>query len=298
MEYPDVSLTFLTKKRYGDILRVQPYIDGTVFWDLRKNSLEFFSVAREIRRMGFKWLFSMHNGFASVAVAIAGGIPLRFGYNRGMQFCYEATHFEYLDSLGVDFNNRDVPSIFTAQDDRDEARLILDSLPPKKLFAVIGASQPQKFWPVRHWIRFLSSLVPEGWGIILNGHGDEEAKTAKEIEDALDNKAVLNMVGRMSFSLNAAVAQASTVAVGNDTGPLHLAALVGTPTLGFFGVTDAYWMNFRMPWFRDVKVSCPDAGCFDYQCPKECLADISPEQALSAFREFVRLAYKERRIYC
>ncbi|MDR1472641.1 MAG: glycosyltransferase family 9 protein [Synergistaceae bacterium] len=287
MKYPDVSLTFLTKQGYASILEVQPYIDGLLFWDIKKKPLDFFRLVREIRGMGFKWLFSMHRGTAAALVSLSSGIPLRYGYNSGMQFCYRTTHLEYLDSLGVDFKNRGVPSIFTSREDRDEARSMLARLPDKRLFAVIGASKPQKFWPVRHWIEFLSRLVPEGWGVILNGHGDEEAATAREIEDALQSEAVLNLVGRMSFSLNAAVAQAATVAVGNDTGPLHLAALAGTPTLGFFGVTDAYGMNFRMPWFRDVKVTCPDAGCRNYDCPKDCLADISPDRALSAFREFV-----------
>ena len=76
-----------------------------------------------------------------------------------------------------------------------------------------------------------------------------------------------------------------TAAVGNDTGPLHLAALTGTPTLGFFGVTDARAMLYRMPWFREVRVSCPRAGCRDYGYTAECLADISPEKALLVFRE-------------
>jgi ADP-heptose:LPS heptosyltransferase len=83
----------------------------------------------------------------------------------------------------------------------------------------------------------------------------------------------------------AAVAEVSTIAVGNDTGPLHLAALTGTPTLGFFGVTDAYGMGFRMPWFREVRVTCPKAGCRDYGCPLDCLADITPDKALKAFRD-------------
>jgi ADP-heptose:LPS heptosyltransferase len=164
---------------------------------------------------------------------------------------------------------------------------MLARLPERKIFAVIGASKPQKFWPVRNWIAFLRYLLPDGWGIALNGHGDDEAMTAAEIEDAVGCRQVLNLVGRMSFPLNAAVAEACTIAVGNDTGPLHLAALVGTPTLGFFGVTDAYGMNFRMPWFRDIKVACPDAGCRNYGCPKDCLADISPERALGAFQDFV-----------
>jgi ADP-heptose:LPS heptosyltransferase len=289
MKYPDVSLTFLTKPGYADILKTQPYIDELLFWDIKKDPFDFFRVLREIRQRKFRWLFSLHRGSAAAFVALLSRVPLRYGYNSGLQFCYKSTHLEYLDSLGVDFKNRDIPSIFTVQEDRDEARAMLASLPEKKIFAVIGASKPQKFWPVRHWIEFLRHLLPDGWGIILNGHGNEEAKTAKEIEDALNSKAVINLVGHMSFSLNAAVAEASTVAVGNDTGPLHLAALVGTPTLGFFGVTDAYGMNFRMPWFRDVKVSCPLAGCRDYGCPKDCLADIAPDRAIEAFRGFVPL---------
>jgi ADP-heptose:LPS heptosyltransferase len=286
MKYPDVSLTFLTKRGYASILEVQPYIDNLLFWDIKKKPLDFFGIVRKIRGMGFKWLFSMHRGSASAIVALASGIPQRYGYNNGMQFCYKTTHLEYLDALGVDFRNRDVPSIFTSPADRDEARSLLAPLPDKRLFAVIGASKPQKFWPVRNWIEFLPRLISEGWGIILNGHGDEEAATAREIEGALRSGSILNLVGRMSFSLNAAVAQASTAAVGNDTGPLHLAALAGTPTLGFFGVTDAYAMNFRMPWFREVKVTCPEAGCRNYDCPKDCLADISPGRALTEFRKF------------
>jgi hypothetical protein len=47
-------------------------------------------------------------------------------------------------------------------------------------------------------------------------------------------------------------------------------------------------MNFRMPWFRDIKVSCPLAGCWNYGCPKDCLADITPDRALEAFRGFIR----------
>jgi hypothetical protein len=45
-------------------------------------------------------------------------------------------------------------------------------------------------------------------------------------------------------------------------------------------------MGFRMPWFREVRVGCPDAGCHNYACPKDCLADITPERAAAAFRDF------------
>ncbi|GHS94427.1 glycosyl transferase [Synergistales bacterium] len=284
-KFPGVRLSFLTCPEYGKLLKNQPYIDDLLFWDIKKHPADYFRVLRQIRASGYKFLISMHRGSAAAFVSFFSGIPIRLGYNSGMQFAYLTTHWEYLDALGVDFASRDEPSIFTAENDRQKAQSLLTSLPEKKLFAVIGASNPQKFWPVRHWIEFLSPLATEGWGIVLNGHGEKEARTAHEIENALQSPAVLNLVGQTPFPLMAAVVHSCAVAVGNDTGPLHLAALVGTPTLGFFGVTDAYEMNFRMPWFKEVRVSCPKAGCRDYNCPIDCLADITPERAMAAFRE-------------
>jgi ADP-heptose:LPS heptosyltransferase len=286
MRYPDVRLTFLTRSEYANILEIQPYIDDLLFWDIKKHPWDFFHVARKIRASNFDWIFSLHRGSAAAAVSLCSGVRRRFGYNSGMQFCYKTTHWERLDTLGVDFTNRDTAAIFTAPKDREKARSMLSGLPEKKLFAIIGASKPQKFWPVRHWVKFLSPLIAEGWGVVLNGHGETEAQTAEEIESALGSSTVLNLVSQTPFPLMAAVAEMCAIAAGNDTGPLHLAALVGTPTLGFFGVTDAYGMHFRMPWFREVRVSCPEAGCRNYHCPMDCLADISPERALLAFREF------------
>jgi ADP-heptose:LPS heptosyltransferase len=287
MKFPDVRLTFLTKPDYADILKIQPYVDDLLFWDIKKHPLDFPGVVRRIRAAGFQWLFSLHRGSAAAFASLCSGIPQRYGYNSGMQFCYKTTHWEGLHLLGVDFMKRDEPAIFAAQEDKNRARAMLAGLPDKKLFAVIGASKPQKFWPVRNWIEFLPRLLAEGWGIVLNGHGEAEAETAREIEEALRNPALLNLVGQTPFPLMTAVAEACTAAAGNDTGPLHLAALTGTPTLGFFGVTDAYGMNFRMPWFREVRVNCPDAGCRNYACPKDCLADITPDRATAAFRDFV-----------
>jgi ADP-heptose:LPS heptosyltransferase len=285
MKYPEVRLTFLTHPGYAKILEIQPYVDNLLFWDVKKRPWDFFRVLREVRASGFEWIFSLHRGAAAAAVSSFSGVRRRFGYNSGMQLCYKSTHWECLDNLGVDFTNRDRPAVFTNPEDQNKAQSMLSGLPEKKLFAVIGASKPQKFWPVAHWIEFLSPLVAEEWGIVLNGHGEAEARTAREIQEALRSRRVLNLVGQTPFPLMAAVAEACSIAVGNDTGPLHLSALVGTPTLGFFGVTNAYGMHFRMPWFREVRVSCPAAGCRDYGCPLDCMADISPESALAAFRK-------------
>ncbi len=284
--YPQLRLTFLTSPEYGSILSKQPYIDNLLFWNVKKRPWDFFHVLHCIRGE-YQWLISMYRGGAAALTALFSKAPFRLGYNSVMQFAYTTTHWEYLDALDVDFTRRDEPMIFTQKEDQEHARSMLRPLPTKRLFAIIGASKPQKFWPVAHWIEFLRPLAENGWGIVLNGHGPKEAETAKAIAEALRAPNVLNLVGLTPFPLMAAIAESCTIAVGNDTGPLHLAALLGTPTLGFFGVTDSWGMNFRMPWFREVRVRCPLAGCRNYHCPLDCLADITPDRALSAFREMV-----------
>ena len=286
-KYPDVHLTFLSKPEYADILETQPYIDERMYWDVRKRAHDFFKVIRRVRASNFDWLFSMHrSGFAAL-VSLFSRVYWSFGYNRHLQFCYRGTHWEFFNSVNLDVSSREDIAIFTTAGHREKAAELLSGLPEKRIFAVIGASKPQKFWPVRHWIIFLKEALSQGWGVILNGHGDFEAGAAGEIETGLDDPSLLNLVGRLPYPLMAAVAQASAVAVGNDTGPLHLAALLGVPTLGFFGVTNAYDAGYRMPWFRDARVTCPREGCWDYKCPIECLADISPEKALREFTDLV-----------
>jgi len=304
-KYPETCLTFLTQPEYADILEAQPYIDDRMYWDVKKRPQDFFKVTNRIRASKFDWLFSMHRSGPAALVALFSGIYCRFGYNRQLQFCYRTTHWEFFDSVELDVTSRDDVAIFTALEEMKKATAMLSPLPEKKIFAAIGGNKPQKIWPVRHWIVFLREALHQGWGVALIGHGDFEAGAAKEIETELRRDAsllslplldspllglpLLNLVGRLPFPLMAAVAQASTVAVGNDTGPLRLASLLGVPTLGFFGATNAYAAGYRMPWFRDVRVTCQGEGCGDYRCPVECLADIPPEKALHAFQDLVNI---------
>ncbi|NLL35984.1 MAG: glycosyltransferase family 9 protein [Fretibacterium sp.] len=280
--FPNIHLTYLTRIEYGPILKNQPYLDEVLAWDIKKRPWDFFKILRSTRGR-YQWLISLHRSGAAALVSLFSKVPIRLGYNRGLQFAYTTTHWEYLDRMRMDINNRPEPALFTTSEDLDKAASLLKELPQRRLFAIIGASKPQKLWPIPHWIEFLRPLLAKGWGVVLNGHGPKEMEAAETIASALQSPAVLNLVGQAPFTLMAALAKSCSVAVGNDTGPLHLAALVGTPTLGFFGVTDSWSMRFRMPWFREVRVSCPQAGCHNYSCPVDCLADIAPEQALAAF---------------
>jgi ADP-heptose:LPS heptosyltransferase len=119
-------------------------------------------------------------------------------------------------------------------------------------------------WTAEGWIGLLRPLAEEGWGIVLNGHGPAEEALGREVESALASRRenVLNLVGALDFKKMSGVALSCTLALGNDTGPLHLAALGGVPSMGLFNypATDSALRLLDVPWFREFRAEDYVAG--------------------------------------
>ena len=286
-KFPEAELTMLSRPEYKRIIVVQDVFKDCIFWDSKRNPIGFFNTIRDIRNRDFDMLVSVHNVGASAIVSIASGIPERYGVSSTLQFCYNKNVWDWFREVGIDENLRDVPMIQTDENTMEYADALLSELPEKKVFCIVGASKPQKLWSIEYWVKFIKQLSAEGWGIVINGHGRDEAGFAEIILKEVDNKNILNLVNKVDFLEMAAVVKKCTIAVGPDTGPLHLAALCGTPTLGLFGCTPSQRIGFTMPWFREVTCSCPKIGCWNYKCPEgdKCMSTLTPEMVIERFGE-------------
>jgi ADP-heptose:LPS heptosyltransferase len=98
---------------------------------------------------------------------------------------------------------------------------------------VPGASlhRPDKRWPAAHYAGLALGLAEQGLRVALIG-GPGERALADEIIGLAP--AVLDLCGRTDFAQVAALAARAALVVGNDTGPTHLAAAAGAPTLVLF----------------------------------------------------------------
>lgn len=96
-----------------------------------------------------------------------------------------------------------------------------------------GASpgRPDKRWPVENYAALAARLAERGVVPVVVG-GRAETPLAAEI--AAVCAAAVDLTGRTSFAQLAGLARRSFGVVGNDTGPTHLAAAVGAPTLALF----------------------------------------------------------------
>lgn len=96
-----------------------------------------------------------------------------------------------------------------------------------------GAGWPAKQWPTERYGKLAQQLKRNGFTVLLNAGPREEALARQVAEIAGDVEIV-------SFPIPSLIAllRRASLFVGGDTGPMHLAAMLGIPTVAIFGPTD------------------------------------------------------------
>lgn len=92
--------------------------------------------------------------------------------------------------------------------------------------------RPAKRWPAERFAELARRLSAGGISPVVLGRGDEESALASEIVSAEPH--ALDLVGRTSLGGVAELSRGATLAVGNDTGPLHLIVAAGCPAAALF----------------------------------------------------------------
>lgn len=154
--------------------------------------------------------------------------------------------------------------------------------PPRRAGVLIhpGAAGPRKAWPLARFRALAAALRGEGHQVsFLLGPADEELREALAGEDFLPRLSLPELATRL--------AGAQTF-VGNDSGPAHLAAAVGTPVTVVFGPTMPGRTAPRGPDVRVVAAGLPCQPCWaprtPFHCPtsRECLGDLPVAPVLAA----------------
>jgi heptosyltransferase-2 len=154
-----------------------------------------------------------------------------------------------------------------------------------------GARWGTKRWPAERFAAVADALAADGYAIVLcGGPSDRDAFAAFRAA------ARARVAADLSFlpidALAAAIAEVRLL-VACDSGPVHLAAAVGTPALALFGPTSTARWGPPAPG-RALAIGLPCAPCSNHggdYCPEghhRCLADLAPEAVLASAREMLR----------
>lgn len=177
-----------------------------------------------------------------------------------------------------------------SQELRDFARAALAPLAGHPLLALHpGASIPERIWPRERFTAVAQAAAEAGMGIVLIGSAADRA-AAQEIARGLGDRPWLDFSGQVRLQQSAALIASCAAYISADTGPLHLAYAVGTPTVHLFGPGVLAKWGPPGRGFRTVKADVPCSPCtrYGYTPPccqgLVCMRQITVEQVMEELR--------------
>jgi heptosyltransferase-2 len=154
---------------------------------------------------------------------------------------------------------------------------------------------PAKRWPVGRFIAAAKEIQQRTncvW-LIFGGKGDVEIcnRIAGAITPHASRLTPLNLAGKTSLRELMSLLKTCRVLLTNDTGPMHVAAALGTPVVVPFGSTSPELTGPGLPGdprHRLLKSDVPCSPCFLRECPIDfrCMNGISVERVVNAVLEF------------
>ena len=164
-----------------------------------------------------------------------------------------------------------------------------DRSPPLLLFPGGNQHLISRRWGAAGFAAVGDALARKlGAPVVVIG-GPQDAAVAGEVLRRMTLPAV-SAAGALSWGATGALLRGCRVFITNDSGPLHLAAAVGAPTVAVFGPTDPAVFGPRNTRHTIVRAALPCSPCIrigDFPaCPiqpqEHCLLSVTPDMVLAA----------------
>lgn len=258
--------------------------------------------ARSVREYGFDMVYIVPNSFRSALIPWLAGVPRRVGF-RGHFRSWMLTEIVDEDPQAKRHQMYEVLQLVQGGDIEDvatTAKIDLDpaevesvrkkyDLPECAVGFVPGAARgPSKRWPAEHYVVLGRRLVAEcGMSILIFGSRGEK-RLCEEIAHRIGAQA-RNLAGETGLREWAATMRGCAGVVSNDSGGMHLAAALGIPVVGVFGITDPAKTG---PIGEQCKV-LQKSELRGRDIPRnsvlarKCLESVTPEDVYSALFELV-----------
>jgi heptosyltransferase-2 len=274
--YPGAKLTLAVDAPVRQLAGRVNCVDEVIVWGGRKHTLsEIIKFSSLLKEKKYDLCAIFNPGKESHIISFLSGIPLRAGYNRKWGFLlnyriedkkseglkHEVEYnLDLIRAFGINAlssrGSADQPpsagngihydsfSLQINEDDFSESRLRAFGVNDRNFIAVHPwASNKEKEWPVDKF-RELVKRINSGLSVsvVLIG-GQEERQEAEKFCAGLN---VVNVTGETTLIESAGLLKKARFLVTNDSGPMHLAAVAGTPVIAIFrkypaGVSARRW---------------------------------------------------------
>ncbi|SFN79775.1 ADP-heptose:LPS heptosyltransferase [Nitrosospira briensis] len=160
------------------------------------------------------------------------------------------------------------PHLEVTETDEQETAFLKEIIKDKRYVVIhAGADDTRRLWPAGKFANVADSLIERGYEVVLTGTPKEE-KIIASVMQAMNRAAI--PCTSMKLGGLAALLQKSELVISNDTGPLHLAQAVGSPTVGIF------WAPNMLNWGPLNRNRHRLAISWQLECPQCGVKPVSP----------------------
>ena len=302
---PGAEITLVLRPGAQGLFTDAEFIDNLLVYD-RRNAFSALNQVRQWRKRSFDLAISFQNAFEAALIPLLAGIPFRLGYaTEGRQSLlthpialpewrsskHEVFYYLYLIAA-LEQALYQTSTICEADPDtslevssvrKDEARKLLTSYGVSEAGMVVAIcpgsiNSRAKRWPAESYAALADRLITAGRSVIVVGSKGER-NVAAEVTSKMKKKPV-DLTGKTTIEELTAILATIDLLVTNDTGPAHMAAALGRPTLVIFGPTNPLTTR-PLSGHAEILRQPPDcAPCMLRDCPIDhrCMTAITVDE--------------------
>jgi heptosyltransferase I len=313
--YPQAEITWLVEEAAAPILADHPALDTLLIsrrrswlaaWrssgSLKVTWREFRQMVQTLRQRPYDLVIDLQGLLKSAFWTSLARSPRKIGFDRTREYSYLALTerlppydpdehavrrylrvAQHLGAAGEPVRFRLALPVGAGKD--------LEYLWTEKTGPLIimhpGTRWATKHWPPESFASLADALTRERQARVVFTGSPADRPLIARIRSRMQTPAE-DLSGRTDLKALARLFYQADVAVTTDTGPMHLAAAVGTPVVAVFGPTAPWRTGPFGRQHRVLRTALPCSPCFQRRCPTpDCLTDLGVADVLSAVREIL-----------
>ncbi len=291
--FPRAALAWSVEPAAHPLLQGNPAIDEIILFDRRRWWKSFGPFLAEIRARRFDLVLDLQRHLKSGIVSWASGAPRRLGFhpadskegngffnNLHIERCGDGIakldhYLKFADYLGIPRLPVEWNFLLTS-DERAAVDRHLAQTSSAYAVLFVGTRWPSKQWFAKQMTECAKMLQAEhDLDVLLLGSAQDHELARQALMGA--SPRVVDLTGRTSLREAVGIIQRAKLAVGPDTGLMHIAAALGTPVISLWGATDPARTG---PFgFADLAIQgqAPCVPCHKKDCPigRVCMQSIT-----------------------
>lgn len=309
--FPGADLHYVVRKGVGGVFKGQPEIKRIWEFDKRGEHRGLFGAlgfGRELAHLKPDAIVSAHRSFRSGLAIRAAGAKKRVGYRQAALAPLFYTdlvdrRFDELDEierllllaepLGIK-DKVTAPGYTPPRVARETAREFFENRVERPVLGVHpGSTWPTKKWPARFFGEIIGRAARKGYSVLVFAGPTETSDAAAAVTAAgeLPPGRVHDLSGRLTLEELAAYLGFLDCYLTNDSGPMHLAWLQGTPVDAVFGPTVkglGFFPRGEKANVHETALACRPCSLHGPKaCPEghhDCMEKISPDTVWESVR--------------